>query len=333
MKPLKIKFQERILGLIQGGALGDSYGMATEFMTHQQIKQKYGMIHQLLSSDTQAVISKNCPAGTITDDTFHSLMIFNLLKKNQGKLNPLDYIAELKTWLNTYEYAKNVTGPSTSKALELIEQGVDIHLTGIHGITNGSCMKIAPLGIYTDYRELDKLIQKVTAICLPTHNTPIGICGASIVCALSSYVLRDHHDKDEVKELVTQVIRQFDKKDEHIQHLIKQIDRVYQILDLNLNPESFLETIYQELGCGVEITQSIPAMLAIFLYTFGDPQQSASLAASLGGDTDTMGAIATSLNGAMNPQRINQAEISLIERINQIDLTHLWDDHDQPSVF
>ena len=49
-------------------------------------------------------------------------------------------------------------------------------------------MKMSPIGIISDFRDLDALIANVRMICKPTHNTSIAIQGASIIAGIISYV-------------------------------------------------------------------------------------------------------------------------------------------------
>ena len=55
--------------------------------------------------------------------------------------------------------------------------------------------------------------------------------------------------------------------------------------------------IYNVIGAGVNTSESVPAALAIAYYSF-DVRKCALLCANLGGDTDTIGAMAAAICGA-----------------------------------
>ena len=56
--------------------------------------------------------------------------------------------------------------------------------------------------------------------------------------------------------------------------------------------------LYHTLGAGMDTIESVPAALALVECAQGDPRHCAVLAANLGGDTDTIGAMATAVCGA-----------------------------------
>lgn len=96
-------------------------------------------------------------------------------------------------------------GPSTKQALQAIADGIPLEEAGRNGTTNGAAMKAAPLGIISDYKRLDQLIDHVSLLCLPTHHTPVAIAGASIVAALSSYALQGGCDLEDMWGLAERV--------------------------------------------------------------------------------------------------------------------------------
>ena len=312
---------EKILGLIYGTALGDSYGMASEMLTREEIKKLNVSFDHLLPSFPNSVISKNQKAGSITDDTCNSLMIIKMLKDNSGKVEIDEYINTLVEWSQNSPIAQFVTGPSTSKALDLINKGMSIEETGKMGTTNGACMKIAPVGIYYSYIDLHSLVEAVSKICLPTHNTTIAISGASVIAMIASYALRnDSIISDELMALIYETIdiaKDYGNNwpSASLKYRIKQ---AIGIADRYTNEDEFKDHLYEEIGASFESIDTVPSVLAILKYTHFDINRFVRISASLGGDTDTIGAIGGAICGALNPGLINQNEIDLIESVNNI---------------
>ena len=88
---------------------------------------------------------------------------------------------------------------------------------------------------------------------------------------------------------------------------------------------TFLENIYNVIGAGVNTSESVPAALAIAYYSF-DVRKCALLCANLGGDTDTIGAMAAAICGAAQGlSEIPEKDIALIQKSNQIDFTKYAD--------
>ena len=78
-------------------------------------------------------------------------------------------------------------------------------------------------------------------------------------------------------------------------------------------------------GAGVNTSESVPAALAIAYYSF-DVRKCALLCANLGGDTDTIGAMAAAICGPSSGlSEIPEKDIALIQKSNQIDFTKYAD--------
>lgn len=316
--------KQKIKGLLIGCAFGDAYGMPTEFMTRSQIKDKYGVISELMPSHGNMIDSRFKPAGKVTDDTINTLMIFKMLCNNKGRINVDNYLSALKAWINTDPLAKQVTGPSTSRALRAIKNGVDISESGKLGTTNGAAMKIAPIGIFNDYRSLNELVEQVYQICLPTHNTNIAITGATIIASLSSFLLREDLNWNKVFKLIDDAINISQEYGNNLPSasLKYRINLALKIARISRSDEEFLNDIYNKIGSGMETIETIPSAIAIFYYGKADPLKTAQLSASLGGDTDTIGSISTCLAGTCNSYFDNKI-VKQLEFINGISFDQL----------
>ncbi|HUG61429.1 MAG TPA: ADP-ribosylglycohydrolase family protein, partial [Methylomirabilota bacterium] len=65
-----------------------------------------------------------------------------------------------------------------------------------------------------------------------------------------------------------------------------------------LGPEDGSAAIASHVGTSVACQESVPAAFAVVDLAGGDPWRAAVIAANLGGDTDTIGAIAAGMAGA-----------------------------------
>lgn len=68
------KMRNKIKGAIYGFAIGDAMGATTEFMTREEIKEKYGEVHDLIGGGWM-----NLNPGEVTDDTQMSICIMETL--------------------------------------------------------------------------------------------------------------------------------------------------------------------------------------------------------------------------------------------------------------
>ncbi|TIV77016.1 MAG: ADP-ribosylglycohydrolase family protein, partial [Mesorhizobium sp.] len=80
-------------------------------------------------------------------------------------------------------------------------------------------------------------------------------------------------------------------------------------------------------GTGVASQESVPAAFAVLEVAEGDPWRAAVISANLGGDTDTIGAIAASMAGASaGLSRLPQDRIAKLHGIDLAAVRALADD-------
>ena len=107
-------------------------------------------------------------------------------------------------------------------------------------------------------------------------------------------------------------------------------ERILWAADLARAPgtdEGALGRVYALVGTGLPIADSVPSAFAMLALSEGDPVRCARLAANLGGDTDTIGSMATAICGALRgPGAFPAEQINLIARINGIDFERLAED-------
>ncbi|MBO1306454.1 ADP-ribosylglycohydrolase family protein [Enterococcus sp. 669A] len=320
--------REKIWGVLAGGALGDALGMPTECWTQEKIRQQFpNGVTELVASNENDVFGRKLAAGAITDDTLNVLMILSMIKKNQGRIRVADYVAELRDWNENSGVSAFVSGPSTLKALDKIAQGVPIEETGVTGTTNGASMKIAPIGLISDYRNLPELVKNVAEICLPTHNTKIAIAGASAIAAAVSYSVRGGQSIEEIWQLAFAAIDAAKDygHDFPAASLTFRMNQARKILQEDTDEQIILQRLYEEIGTGMESIETIPSSFAVVELAQGDPLKAAQLSASIGWDTDTIGAISAAICGGMNPT-LPKEMIQQIEEVNQLDFEQLTDD-------
>ena len=299
--------REKIWGVLAAGALGDAMGMPTECWSQEKIRQNFpDGVTELIASNENDVFGRKLAAGAITDDTLNVLMILSMIKKNYGQIRVADYVA---------------------KALDKIAQGVPIEETGVTGTTNGASMKIAPIGLISDYRDLPTLVKNVAEICLPTHNTKIAIAGASAVAAAISYTVRGGQSIEEIWSVAFDAINAAKEygHDFPAASLTFRMNQARKILRQEADEAVILKRLYEEIGTGMETIETIPSAFVIVELAKGDPLKAAQLSASLGWDTDTIGAISAAICGGMNPE-LPKEMIQQIEEVNQLDFDELTEE-------
>ncbi|TPL56858.1 ADP-ribosylglycohydrolase family protein [Mesorhizobium sp. B2-4-4] len=291
---------DRAMGALVGGALGDALGMPTQLLSPQRIAELYGHVEDFVSPFADHPVSKGLPAGTITDDTEQALLLGRILVASGDRFDHARWVNALLDWEREVKArgSYDLLGPSTKRAIDAINKGVPAEEAGRGGDTNGAAMRIAPLGIMMQPEPLDALVDKVAETCRATHNTSIAIASAAAVAAAVSRGIAGGDWRAASDSAVAAARRGATHG-----HWVTGGDiaaRVGWAQDLirGKAPRDAVRLITDLVGTGVASQESVPAAFAVLEVAGGDAWQAAVISANLGGDTDTIGAIAAGMAGA-----------------------------------
>ncbi|MGD1878584.1 MAG: ADP-ribosylglycohydrolase family protein [Kiloniellaceae bacterium] len=291
---------DRALGALVGGALGDALGMPTQTRSPAQIAAAYGTVTGFVAPAADHPVSRGLAAGTITDDTYQTLLLAETLLASGPVFDDLKWVEALVGWEDDVRArgSYDLLGPSTKRASDAIRAGTPASEAGRYGDTNGAAMRIAPVGILMPPEPLAALIDKVAETCRATHNSARAIAGASAVAAAVSCGL-DGGDWQAATALAGRAAAEARDRG----HWVAGADIAARIawardLATGRDQEAVRRQIIDLIGTDVATQESVPAAFAVLAMTRGDAWQAAVLAANLGGDTDTIGAIAAGMAGA-----------------------------------
>jgi ADP-ribosylglycohydrolase len=303
---------DRILGALYGVAMGDAFGMPCEMWSRRRIRDTYGYIDKLYPGNPENEISAGLREGEVTDDTVFTLIISRMLIEHSGGIDPQTFVDKIRQWAHDDEKSKNVLGPSTKRAILEIENGRPIEYAGRMGESNGASMRILPVGVISDYRDLPSLVENVREICLPTHNTSKAIGGACAVAAAVSYAIRCGESLETMVDIAFDVCGP---------SVAKRIRYAVEIAKAAETDEDFMQSVYDMVGTGLPTVQTVPAALAIAVYAKGDPNRCVRLAVNTGGDTDTIGAISCGIAGAYSGiDRFDRSVLDKVIAVNELDM-------------
>lgn len=319
--------RNRIVCSLYGTALGDSMGMATEMWSQEKIDHYFptGVKELMPSLGELDWFGRSFKKGQVTDDTENTVFIIRSIEKAGGRADAQEFMRLLLYWEEHEPQTINVIGPSTRKAIDAVRKGKDLKETGYFGTTNGAAMKISPVGIISDYRNIEQLVENVYQICLPTHHTGIAIGGASAVAACVSYAVSGKKDLEEMMHVARTAAKYGSRRG--IQHPGADLDvRIEMALKAvrNMSYYDARRYIFQVIGTGMETVETVPAALALILLSEGDVEKAAENCASIGGDTDTLGAICGGICGALT-ECYDKETYQLLEEVNDIRFEALAD--------
>lgn len=315
--------EDRILGCLLGLASGDAFGMPTEFMTREEIKTQYGWVDRFLAPH-EGHIHDGMLAGRVTDDTGQALALAQAAVQDGGHLSPETTARALLHWMDSLgeEYEK-VVGPSTRRALELLRQGISPEEAGWEGRTNGAAMR-APIAGLLHPGNIQAALNTACFSSLPTHGTNIALAGAgAVACAVAQAQVPDTSLESVL--LAAQEGAAFGAKLGHIiwgTSLENRIVLALSLVERAPNEEEALETLFNYVGVDLLVAESVAAAFGIVKLAEGEPVQAITLSANLGGDTDTIGAIAGAVCGAWKGvTAFPPAWLNILEQVNHFDLT------------
>ena len=298
----------RAYGALAGLALGDALGMPTQAMSPEQIRAVYGRITGLVDGDASQPFAPGMPAGSVTDDTEQALLVASLLVRGRGSssgrvaLDAGEFAHALLAWEDSMieRGSLDLLGPSTKAALERVRAGEDPLSVGGAGTTNGAAMRVTPIGIAMSTEDPQAFADAVWSSCQVTHATRQGFQSAALVAAaVSMGIDTPRSAASDMTALLWKAVSYVDSLPERgawtpDPDVVAATRRAMQLV---ANPaSSSLECLVEQVGTSVASAQAIPMAFALLAR---DPSPQALLdAANIGGDTDTIGAIAGAILGA-----------------------------------
>lgn len=291
---------DRAMGALLGGALGDALGMPTQLLSPAEITTLYGQVEDFVAPSDDHPVSRGLPAGTITDDTEQTLLLGRVLLESGRAFDHASWIEALVAWEDDVRTrgGLDLLGPSTKRAIDAIRNGVSAEEAGASGDTNGAAMRVAPVGIMVKLSLNERLIERVADTCRATHNTSVAISAASAVAAVVSAGVSGK-DWRAASERAVEVAEQAAAQGNWIAGAdIAARIRWARALVAGVEEEAAVTAVVELVGTSVASQESIPAAFAVVDIARGDPWKAAVISANIGGDTDTIGAIAAGMAGA-----------------------------------
>ena len=314
----------RAYGALAGLALGDALGMPTQAMSPQQIQMVYGQVTGLVDGDKSQPYAPGMAAGSVTDDTEQALLIASLLLKGHGSglnLDAGEFSHALLAWEDSMieRGSLDLLGPSTKAALERVRAGENPLRVGGEGTTNGAAMRVTPIGIAASTSDRQLFADAVWSSCQVTHATRQGFQSAALVAAAVS--LGIDAGAADVTDLLWKAVAFVRSLPERGAWSPEPdvVAATHRALKLAAQPSSSLEWLAGQIGTSVASAQAIPMAFALLAR---DPSPRALLqAANLGGDTDTIGAIAGAILGAsLGVEVFDAYGLAQVEQVSQLDL-------------
>jgi poly(ADP-ribose) glycohydrolase ARH3 len=273
----KAKLKSKFLGCLIGTAIGDALGARWEGR---------GMSR----SEDIVSLAEKLEQLIYTDDTHMTIGIAESLMESKGFNG--EHMAQ--TFIKNYDAEPwRGYGPGPPRIFGMIKSGEawDSAANGLYrggSFGNGSAMRVAPVGLLYS-RNLDKLREIAYRSSSITHSHELGREGAAIQACAVALALNTPADEDIDRAVFLSSLQNFIRD-----RLYKEkIAQMRELLD-----ERDKEKVVAVLGNGIEAPRSVPTAIYCFLSQPQSYKDTVIYAISLGGDTDTIAAMAGAISGA-----------------------------------
>jgi len=283
---------DRAYGCLAGAAIGDVMGMPLCFFSREKIKETYGSIDDFLEGDTG-----------ITDDTQEAMIIAGILIRD-GKFSKEAFCVEMKKWaLENDMLESELIGPSTRKYLTALIEGKKTEEGAKTADTNGSAMRIAPIGVKYWY-DFD-LCKKVAAeSSMPSHASAAACAAACAVACACAAGIRGGASPGRVIEesIIAAKYGETIGFDNKAPKISERVALAVRIVDENRGKgqEAILDELVRVIGAGMKAYESAPLSLGVLYLVNGCAQEGILAAVNAGDDADTNGAICGAICGAFS---------------------------------
>ncbi len=269
--------QQRIPGLLLGGAVGDAIGLPAEGMSAERIARRWpsGLRHRFVFG-----------RGMTSDDTEHAAMTAQALIVTAGDVEKFrrSLAWKLRWWIIGLPAG---VGLATARACVRLWFGISPERSGVYSAGNGPAMRSAIIGAMLANDEV-KRRQFVRASTQLTHTDPRAETAALAVAEAAAWIERgDSPDQFQGR------LSALSEDNEWV--------RACKLLADGLSGGQSVKQFAEALGLKSAVTgyafHTVPVALFAWLRHRDDYRETIQSVIRCGGDTDTTAAIAGSLAG------------------------------------
>lgn len=275
----------KIKAVMIGHAIGDALGVPVEFKARSDLGRSP-------VTDMRGYGTYDLPAGSWSDDTSMSLAALDSLGK--GIVDWNEIMGNFTSWCYENEYTPTGetfdVGITCSKAIrnfsELRKDALECGLSDEYSNGNGSLMRIHPFVLYAHFKQMpfdewEQLIFKASSMTHAHARSKLG-------CVIYAFILMHLLDDSDVSAVRTALRRAYGYYYDHaeFEHYKRLFDENFDKLDI------------REIRSTGYVVDTLEAAVWSLLTT--DSYKECVLkAVNLGGDTDTVAAVAGGLAGAL----------------------------------
>ncbi len=315
--------EDRALAALTGLALGDALGMPTQLLSPDEVAARYGRVDRLLPAADDHPIAAGLAAGSVTDDTEQAILLARTLVEGGGRVDARAWASRLVAWEDAMRArgSLDLLGPSTRAAVAALAAGASPEESGRAGTTNGAAMRVTPVGIAAAPEPLAALVDLVEEASRGTHGTGVAIAGAAAVAAVVSAGV-DGADAEAAIALGVAAAEEGARRGRWVAagDVAERIR--WSVATVRRHDErDALALLVRMIGTSLAAQESVPLAVGLVALHPADPWAACCAAATLGGDADTIGAMAGAMTAALGGTgALPSREAETVVRVNGLDL-------------
>lgn len=276
--------RSRFRGCLIGAAVGDALGMPVEGMNYLQIQRVHGKVSEYLDG--------KLPKGSYTDDTQLMIALGECLEANNG----VDQDDLARRFVEIYDNFRGY-GAVFRNFVQLMDLGWGWRkasreiLNTFSASWNGSAMRVAPVAaLYAgDPAQLERAARASGEV---THCGELAQDGCALQALAVALAIGVEDPQRFEPAAFVRRLREAAREDVLRRRLLK--------VEELLGGAPDVYQVIKALGNTVEVQNSVPTAIYCFLRSPGDFEETVTFAVGLGGDADTVAAMAGAISGALN---------------------------------
>jgi ADP-ribosylglycohydrolase len=237
-KDVKVKFDElvtkcsedkrldKILGCIYGNALGDAFGLSTEFLIKSQVEKMYPDRTIPFPDYQKNQHNQRWKSGDWTDDTDQMILIMQMFMQNIAeednkkimKVNILDYAAKLRSWIQKGfpelgDFGGMGLGATVAKVVS--DSSFLTHPLQVSEETwvksgrvlaaNGAVMRTSIVGL-ANYWDLEQVRANSEVLCKVTHFDPRCVASCFMVTRLIAQMIQSAEKEVDPEAMIKEAL-------------------------------------------------------------------------------------------------------------------------------
>jgi ADP-ribosylglycohydrolase len=309
-------YDQRVIGCFKGLATGDAIGKQTETLSRADVQRWYLEGIARFQGEPGAVIPRYAgkryawKIGETTDDTEQTLAVARAILR-EGCVRHEAIGRELLG-------CRKSVHPGVS-VWSFLQAGDPTRIAP-DGDGCGAAMRVAPVGVIYPADHMDALIRAAYECAIPTHGGQLAICAAAAVAGAVSAAI-ESRPAAEVLEIALKISKGAEslRPSDGSATIARSLERIHS--DLARRKQLVIDEVARHYFPDNPLT-IVPLAISLAVIT-ESAEETALLAANLGGDADSVASIGSAIAGALHPESMNENWFEIVAAQNQDNLVEL----------